>query len=47
MDIVAIIILLVTAERIIADVTSTAERGAYKRSTIEPSIFFIINEDAE
>ncbi len=39
--------LLVTAERITAKVTSPADKGAYKTSTIDPSIFLIINEEAE
>ena len=43
----AIIILLVTADKIIAIVTSPGDKGAYNMSTIEPSIFLIIKDDAE
>ncbi len=46
-DMKAIITLLVTAARVTANVTSAADKGAYKISTIFPCIFQIINEDAE
>ena len=47
MEIIAIIILLVTAAKEIDKVTSAAESGAYKTSTILPCIFPIINDDEE
>ena len=43
----AIIILLVTAAKAIEIVTSAADRGAYKISTIFPWILAIINPDDE
>ena len=47
MAITAIIILLVTAAKVTAKVTSPAESGAYKISTIFPWILPIINEEDE
>ena len=44
---IAIIIDLVTAAKDTAIVTSAADKGAYKRSTIFPCIFEIMKEDEE
>ena len=46
-EITTIIILLVTAAKIIANVTSAADKGANKVSTIFPCIFPIIKDEAE
>ena len=46
-DIIAIIKLLVAAAKEIESVTSAADKGAYKRSTIFPCIFPIIKVDDE
>ena len=46
-DITAIITLLVTAASDIAKVTSIADKGAYKISTIFPCILLIIKEEDE
>ena len=47
MEIKAIIMLLVTDASVIAIVTSPADNGAYKISTIFPCIFPIIKDDEE
>ena len=44
-DTIPIIILLVTAAKIIEIETSSADRGAYNISTILPCIFEIIKEE--
>ena len=44
---IAIIILLVTAAKVIAIVISEGDKGAYKISTILPWIFPIINDEEE
>jgi len=46
-EIIAIITDLVTAAKDTAIVTSAADKGAYKRSTIFPCIFEIIKEEDE
>ena len=46
-DIKAIIALLVTAAKVMAKVTSPADSGAYKISTIFPCIFPIIKDEDE
>ena len=46
-DTIPIIKLLVTEAKVTAKVTSAAERGAYKISTIFPCIFPIIKEEEE
>ena len=46
-EITAIITALVTAAKDTAMVTSAADKGAYRRSTIFPCIFEIIKEDDE
>ena len=46
-EIIAIIKLLVTAAKIIANYTSKADSGAYNISTILPCILLIINELTE
>ena len=47
MDTAPIIKLLVIAAKLTANVTSPADRGAYKISTIFPCIFPIMKEEEE